>query len=480
MLKDKKQTPRILPQNLEAEQSVLGCVLLDQDVAISIIAELRDDDFYSQAHRIIFNAMYELSNKFKPIDYITLTDELNSKASLDAVGGIEYISTLTNSVPGSANYAHYVNIVKRDSMLRKLINAGNRIVEAGMDSDDRENALAISEQLIFELSQNEEKRHSEKLGKSVDETLALFERLQKCKGSLRGLSTGFHAIDEYLNGLQKSDLILLAARPSMGKTSLAMNVVTNAALKGAKVAVFSLEMSKIQIAQRSICSIAKVNMKNSLAGNMDDSEWQAIMKASQKVKELDIYVDDTPNTYPYEILSKCRRIKREMNGLDLVMIDYLQLMCLPKPKDNRQQEISEFTRALKIAARELDVPILVLSQLNRAVELRKDHTPILADLRESGSIEQDADVVMFINKLDFYPEYQGEKNLCDIIIAKHRNGETGKIQLKWRGEFTTFVNLDRDANKASMESSKPRLPKEKKEVKDIEIATIENDEEDAF
>lgn len=454
----KKVKPKVLPQNMEAEQCVLGCMLLDNDICATIIGELVPIDFYSEAHKIIFNSMIEIFMNNKPIDFITVTDMLNSKAVLTSIGGVEYIASLTNAVPGTANYQSYIEIVKRDSLLRQLIKAGNDIIETSMESESRDDALAYAEKLVFSISQKNEQRKLTHIGDEIDNTLAVFQNLQENKGKPRGIPTGFFALDKILNGLQKSDLILLAARPSMGKTSFAMNIVSNSAMKGIKCAVFSLEMAKNQLTQRILCSIAKVDMKKSLSGSMNEEEWQAIFAAGEKIKGLEIYIDDTPSTNPYEILSKCRRIKKEMKGLDLVMIDYLQLMTMPKSSnaDNRQQEISEFTRALKIAARELDVPVLVLSQLNRAVEFRKDHTPLLADLRESGSIEQDADIVMFINKMDAYPEYQGEKDIADIIIAKHRNGEKGTIQLKWRGEYTTFVNLTVDAKSASFEASLPK------------------------
>ena len=454
-------TPRMMPHNLEAEQSLLGCVLIDSNTATSILSELKPEDFYMDSHKKIFAAMITIYSGGTPVDFVTVTDELLKVNMLDSVGGIDYVTTLTNIVPSSANFMHYVNIVKRDSILRQLISACASITELAYDNPEKQDVLQFAEKQIFDISKKGDKTTLEHIGPSLTQVLEKFEVIQKDRGSLKGIPTGFHALDRVTNGLQRSDLILVAARPGVGKTSFTMNIVTNAALQGYKAAIFSLEMPKIQIAQRCLCSVACVDMGKALKGDLNSEEWSALWTANKKLAETKIFVDDNSMTNPVDILSKCRRLKSEY-GLDLIMIDYLQLMSAPASKgssDNRQLEISGFTRALKIAARELDVPILLLSQLNRAVESRKDHTPMLADLRESGSIEQDADIVMFINKPDMYPEYQGEKNLCDIIIAKHRNGSLENIKLRWKGEYTTFVNLDSDSNRASLESTAP--PKEK-------------------
>ena len=473
-----KKAERVLPHNDEAEQTVLGCLLIDNEISYQIMSELKADDFYTEAHKIIYGAMMELFTESKPIDFVTLNDKLTRDGNLERAGGIDYITMLTNVVPSTANAKYYVDIVKRDSTLRSLISASTKIIENAFENDTEEPTLQLAEKLIFDIGQRNEKKSLEHIKLSVDDVLNKFETIAKNKGALRGITTGFYALDKITNGLQRSDLILLAARPSFGKTSLGMNILTNAALAGNKCAIFSLEMPTSQIVQRQLCSIASVDMTKPLAGEMDTEEWQAMLLASEKLKGLDIYVDDSSMTTPMDILSKCRRLKRE-NGLDLIMIDYLQLMSMPNAKDNRSQEISDMTRALKVAARELDIPIILLSQLNRAVEARKDHTPMLADLRESGSIEQDADIVMFINRPDKYPEYQGEKDIAEIVIAKHRNGETGRIKLKWRGELTSFVNLNKDANEASLEASapiqaKPHENKEEASVEELDTSEVDD------
>ena len=480
-----KKGERILPHNDEAEQTVLGCLLLDNEISYQVMSELKSEDFYSEAHKTIYSAMLDLFVNNQPIDFVTLNDILTRGDLLDRAGGIEYITMLTNIVPGASNVKYYVEIIKRDATLRSLIMACNKIIENAFENDPNEPTLPLAEKLIYDIGQRNEKKTLEHVKLGVDSVLEKFEELAKNKGALRGITTGFYALDKITNGLQRSDLILLAARPAFGKTSLGMNILTNSALAGYKCAMFSLEMPTSQIIQRQLCAIGSVNMTKPLAGEMEPEEWQAILEASKKLKNLEIYVDDGSMNTPMDILSKCRKLKRE-NGLDLIMIDYLQLMSMPNAKDNRSQEISDMTRALKIAARELDVPIILLSQLNRAVESRKDHTPMLSDLRESGSIEQDADIVMFINRPDKYADYQGEKDIAEIVIAKHRNGQTGTIKLKWRGEITSFVNLNKDANEASLDRSvsggtrppKPSRPKHKVEATVTPIS--DNEVDDVF
>ncbi len=480
-----KKGERILPHNDEAEQTVLGCLLLDNEISYQVMSELKSEDFYSEAHKTIYSAMLDLFVNNQPIDFVTLNDILTRGDLLDRAGGIEYITMLTNIVPGASNVKYYVEIIKRDATLRSLIMACNKIIENAFENDPNEPTLPLAEKLIYDIGQRNEKKTLEHVKLGVDSVLEKFEELAKNKGALRGITTGFYALDKITNGLQRSDLILLAARPAFGKTSLGMNILTNSALAGYKCAMFSLEMPTSQIIQRQLCAIGSVNMTKPLAGEMEPEEWQAILEASKKLKNLEIYVDDGSMNTPMDILSKCRKLKRE-NGLDLIMIDYLQLMSMPNAKDNRSQEISDMTRALKIAARELDVPIILLSQLNRAVESRKDHTPMLSDLRESGSIEQDADIVMFINRPDKYADYQGEKDIAEIVIAKHRNGQTGTIKLKWRGEITSFVNLNKDANEASLDRSvsggtrPPKPSRPKHEVEATVTPISDNEVDDVF
>lgn len=458
-----KATEKMMPHSIEAEQSVLGCILIDTNAAINILSDLKEDDFYVEAHKIIFDSMFAVYKNTSPVDFVTLSDELEKRNMLDSVGGLEYITFLTNFVPSASNFSHYVDIVRRNSILRKLIFSSNKIAEFAYTNPSKEDALAFAEKNIFDISQSEDKSTLSHLRDSIGAVLDKFEAIQKDRDSLKGLATGFYGLDKITNGLQKSDLILIAARPGFGKTSLAMNIVNNIAInKGAKCAIFSLEMPKVQLAQRSLCSVAYVSMEKALKGELNSTEWNALWSANEKLSKAEIYVDDSSLNTPIEILSKCRRLKTE-HGLDLIMIDYLQLMNAGgKAKDNRQQEISEISRSLKILARELDVPVIVLSQLSRAVESRKDHRPVLSDLRESGAIEQDADIVMFIHRADMYndtPEGQNPSTngvVAEILIAKHRNGALGSIPVKWISEITTFTNIGKDANMQSLESLEPK------------------------
>lgn len=438
---------KTMPHSIEAEQSVLGSMLINNEVSISIMSVLSGEDFYSSANKLIYEKMQELYRSNKPIDFVTVTDLLDKNGELEQVGGIDYITTLTNVVPSATNYKHYVDIVKRDSLFRKLIQSGQKIIENAYDAVDDKSALKFAEKEIFDISESQDFSSLEHIDNAIKEVIEKLNKIAKDPTSLRGLPTGFTDLDAITNGLQNSDLILLAARPGVGKTSFAMNVVNNVAIMGKKnVAIFSLEMPKTQIAQRSMCSIGGVSMEKALKGKLDVDEWTALVKASRKLSEAKIYIDDSSINDPNDILSKCRRIKRE-HGLDLVMIDYLQLMKADKHStfDNKVLEVGEITRSLKIAARELNVPIILLSQLSRAVEQRKgDHKPVLSDLRDSGSIEQDADIVMFIYKPDMYNDVVSEEpDIAELIIAKHRNGPLGTVKLKWIGETTSFANYSK-------------------------------------
>ncbi len=439
--------PKMMPHNVEAEQAVLGACLIDGEAAISIMNNLVKDDFYLEAHQDIFGAMFVIFAKNQPIDYITLTDELESENILQSVGGLDYITNLTNILPSAANHNVYLDIVKRDSVLRKIIRACADITEKAYTATDKDQAVDYAEQTIFEIGKNEEQSSLTHINGALGEVIKKFDNLSKNKDGVKGIATGFKDFDAVTNGLQNSDLILLAARPGVGKTSFAMNIITNAAIKEKKkCAIFSLEMPITQIAQRALCSVASVSMAKALKGELDVDEWKSLWAANKQLAEAGIYIDDSSMNTPMSILGKCRRLQRE-NGLDLIMIDYLQLMSSGKDKvESRQNEVSEMTRYLKIAARELNVPIIVLSQLSRAVEQRKgDHKPQLSDLRESGSIEQDADIVLFIYKPDMYNDVVNEDGpgICTLSIAKHRNGEIKDVKLKWVGEYTTFVDRDK-------------------------------------
>ncbi len=436
-----------MPHSIEAEQSVLGSMLINNEAPLTILSALCADDFYSNANKIIFSKMQELYRANTPIDFVTLTDILDKCGELENVGGIDYITTLTNILPSATNFQYYVDIVKRDSLFRKLIQSGQKIIENAYEATDDKSALKFAEKEIFDISEQQDFSSLEHIDGALKEVMEKLNKIAKDPNSLRGLSTGLTDLDAITNGLQNSDLILLAARPGVGKTSLAMNLVNNVAIQGKKsCAIFSLEMPRTQIAQRSMCSIGGVSMEKALKGQLSVDEWTALVKASRKLSEAKIYIDDSSLNDPNDILSKCRRIKRE-HGLDLVMIDYLQLMRADKNSnyDNKVLEVGEITRSLKIAARELDVPIILLSQLSRAVESRKgDHRPVLSDLRDSGSIEQDADIVMFIYKPDMYNDVVSEEpDIAELIIAKHRNGPLGTVKLKWVGETTSFENYSK-------------------------------------
>jgi len=450
---------RIMPHSIEAEQCVLGCAFIDQDASYNIMATLKENDFFSEIHKIIFNSMYKVFSANIPIDFVTITENLEKNGLIDSVGGVDYLTSLTNIIPSASNYTHYMNIVKNDSVLRQLISAGQDIINKSYEDIDREDALSFAEQNIFNIGEKDERGGLTHINIAVNNAISNFEVLQNNKGSIRGVPSGIYGLDKITNGFQKGALILIAARPGCGKTSLGMNMINHAAVKcGKKCAIFSLEMSKEEIASRSICSIAYVDMGKALKGEMNDKEWKAVLTASKKLSESNIYIDEGFSKSPMDILSKCRKLKRE-KGLDILMIDYLQLMQgSDKSRDNRTQEISEITRTLKMAARELEIPIILLSQLSRQSEGRKDHRPILSDLRESGSIEQDADMVLFIYRGDMYndvPESERESGIAEIIIAKNRSGKCDTIKTKWVGSITSFLNLERDANDQSLEESAP-------------------------
>jgi len=472
---------RMAPHNLEAEQSILGCILLSADVAGVALGRLKEKDFYSEIHQKIFSAMCKIYDRREPVDFVTLTDELDRKDELQNVGGTTYLTTLTNIVPSSASYMTYLQIVKKNALLRSLIEASEEIISKSYEGDDQ-NAIDFAQGQIFALAENGQVSALEAIGTSLDEVLGKFETIQKDPNALQGLQTGFFGIDDITNGLQKSNLIYLAARPGIGKTSLAMNIATFAAInKGAKVAVFELEMSKPELVQRMVCSVGGVSMSKALKGELTSAEWTKLYNASKKLRKAQIYIDDSSLNKPGEILQKCRKLKRE-EGLDLIVVDHLQLMKDDNlfKGDNRQQEITEISRKLKVLAKEINVPVLVLSQMSRDAEKRSNHRPVLSDLRESGAIEQDADIVMFIHKKDMYEQAEGKPVDTDnmpveLIIAKHRSGQIGSVYLTWRGSTVSFLNQTKDAemqsalNAAPPSSANPEpIPEEiENELKDI-------------
>ena len=439
---------KVLPNNLESDQSVLGCVLLDQDAQMDILTTLKPDDFYSESHKKIFGAMQTIFSKNIPVDFVTLTNELEVEKKLDEVGGIDYVTFLTNSVPSAANFRHYVDIVLSNAVRRNLIKAGQKIVENTFETADEKEAMQSAEKIVFDLSQNESGSDLELVGKpggTLTRVLSELSFLAENQGRMRGLPTGFRDFDALTNGLQKSALIILAARPGVGKTSFAMNIATHVAVEeNKKVAVFALEMSGEQLMQRSLASLAKVNLAKVLNGTMDQEEWKRVWTAEKKLAQSGLYLCDSSVTTPLDIISKCRKLKMT-EGLDLIVIDYLQLMSSGKSnRENRTQEITEITRMLKVTAKELDVPIILLSQLSRMVEQREDHRPVLSDLRESGSIEQDADIVMFLYNPEKYNDVmlKDEPGTVYLLVQKHRSGATGEIKLKWLAEITTYTNAE--------------------------------------
>lgn len=443
---DKQINVKSMPYSVEAEQSVLGCILFDSQLAVDIMSELKGDDFYSEANKIIFEAMNSIYISNRPIDYVTLTSELEKSGKLNLCGGITYLTAVEQSVPSSANYVHYVDIVKRDSIMRRLIKSSVQIIETAQTDIGSEEALQFAEKCIFDISAKSDTSKLSHIEPSLKEVMEKFGELQTDKNAFRGITTGFPMLDYITNGLQRSDLVLIAARPAVGKTSFGLNILGNAALNGAKsCAVFSLEMPKAQITQRILCSSAEINLTKALKGRLEKDEWVKLWKETNRLSKSKIYIDDSSLITPAEILSKCRRLKAK-DGLDLIMIDYIQLMSSGKRNaENRQTEIAEITRNLKIIAKEIDVPVIALSQLSRSVEKRQNSKPILSDLRESGAIEQDADIVMFLHRSD-KPEDVMKSDIVELIIAKHRNGPTGIVELKWFGDYTKFKGIDKSAD----------------------------------
>ena len=438
----------IMPNNLDAEQALLGCMIIDNEILAEVLEQLDKNDFYQESHQYILSAIKMVFAERKPVDIVTLCDRLDSDGNLEKAGGISYVSELAQITPSAANFKYYLEIVKRDSTNRSLIRAARDIAEFSKTSDDSLKSVQFAEERIYNVSRTNDTSTVKDIreGSGINAVLDKFEKLAKDKDAFRGIPTGFTRLDRLTNGLQKSDLIVIAARPGMGKTSLSMNIVEHAALyNDAVCVVFSLEMPEVQIIQRLLCSAANVSMSAALSGKLNTNDWKKIFKASDKLRQSKIHIDDSSRVTPAEILSKCRRIKSKNNGkLDLVMIDYIQLMSSGKKggDQNRTQEVAEITRELKIMAKELDVPVIALSQLRRI----QSGEPQLSDLRESGAIEQDADIVMFINRPDVNATDEDiekkhiVKGMADLIVAKHRNGGLDRIKLRFKGELTKFVN----------------------------------------
>lgn len=434
---------RVPPQNIEAEQSVLGAMLIKKEAITQAQELLRPDDFYREAHRIVFETMLELAGDNEAVDLVTLTEALRKKEMLEKVGGISFITALANYVPTAANIVYHAQIVKEKSELRHLIDAATEIASAAYEAtDDVKDIMDDAEKKILAVAANQTGGAFEPIRNIVIDTVGSVETLYENQGGLTGISTGFRDLDRDTSGLQKSDLILVAARPSMGKTAFTLNIATYAAMHGHTVAFFSLEMSKEQLVQRMLCSEGGIDSQRLRTGQLEDADWDRLINTADRVSKASIYIDDTAGINVMDLRSKARRLKAE-HGLDLIVIDYLQLMQgrARSSSDNRQQEISEISRSLKALARELDVPVVALSQLSRSVESRTVKKPMLSDLRESGSLEQDADIVMFLYREDYYDQETERKNITEVIIAKHRNGPIGTIELFFQKEFTKFRDL---------------------------------------
>ncbi|HEY8892405.1 MAG TPA: replicative DNA helicase [Clostridium sp.] len=433
---------RSLPYNLEAEQSVIGSMLIDKTAILRVVEVLKSDDFYRDSHKVIFNAIFELYQKDTPIDMITLLEHLRSSEKLDSSGGVTYISEISNSVPSTANLSSYIKIVDDKSILRKLIRASTEIMENCYNKqDDVDAVMDLAEQKVFNISEKKNSGDFEPMNTVLERGFLEIERIFNNKGETTGISSGFPELDEKTAGFQKGDMILIAARPSMGKTTFALNLAEFAALRGGKsVAVFSLEMSKEQLAYKLLCSEANVDMTKLRNGSLEDKDWENIAKASGPLAAAKIFIDDTAGTSVMDMRSKCRKLKME-HGIDMIVIDYLQLMS-GSNSESRQQEVSEISRSIKALAKEMQCPVIALSQLSRAPEQRTDHRPMLSDLRESGSIEQDADLVMFLYRDEYYNSETEDKNVAELIIAKQRNGPVGTVRLAWIGQFSKFARLD--------------------------------------
>jgi len=436
---------RVPPQNLEAEQAVLGAILLEAEALITAMEHLRAEDFYSVAHQRIYDAIVALGEDNKPLDLVTLMSRLQDQGELEEIGGVSYLAKLSGAVPTAANVEYYAQIVAEKSMLRRLIRTATQIVSDGYaEGEDVGALLSDAEQRILELSNRRATHGFVSIRDVLMEVFERVEHLYNHKGGVTGIPSGFPDLDKMTSGFQRSDLIIVAARPSVGKTAFALNIAQNVAVRASEtVAIFSLEMSAAQLVQRMICAESNVDAGRMRTGFLEGDDWEKLSMAIGSLSEAQVYIDDTPGITVADIRAKCRRLKKE-KGLGMVLVDYLQLIAgRGKPGENRQQEVSEISRTLKQIARELEVPVIALSQLSRGVEQRQDKRPMMSDLRESGSIEQDADIVSFLYRDDYYDKESEKKNIIEIIIAKQRNGPVGTVELVFLKQFNKFVSIDR-------------------------------------
>ncbi|MBN3524277.1 replicative DNA helicase [Paenibacillus apiarius] len=437
---------RVPPQNVEAEQAVLGAILLQSEALITSMERVQSEDFYNPAHQMIYEAMIELGEDNQPIDLVTLTAKLQGKQQLEDIGGVSYLTKLANAVPTAANVDYYAQIIEEKSMMRRLIRTATQIVSEGYTGgDDVSGLLSDAERRILEISN---RRSSSGFIAIKDVLMEVYEKVEELnlqQGITTGIPSGFPDLDKMTSGFQRNDLIIVAARPSVGKTAFALNIAQNVGVRAKEtVAIFSLEMSAAQLVQRMVCAESNVDAGRLRTGQLEDDDWEKLTMSIGALSEAEIYIDDTPGVTVADIRAKCRRLKKE-RGLGMILIDYLQLIHgRGKAGDNRQQEVSEISRTLKMIARELEVPVIALSQLSRGVEQRQDKRPMMSDLRESGSIEQDADIVAFLYRDDYYNQDTEKKNIIEIIIAKQRNGPVGTVELVFLKNFNKFVSYERN------------------------------------
>ncbi|MCC7411242.1 MAG: replicative DNA helicase [Gammaproteobacteria bacterium] len=439
---------KIPPHSIEAEQAVLGGVMIDNEAWIRVAERVNEADFYRGDHRLVFRSLSALANDAKPCDVVTVAEWLEHHGQLEQAGGLPFLARLAENTPSAANIGAYADIVRERSVLRQLIRAGTEIADSGFNPEGRASAELLdgAEQRVFQIADQHARARNRVRG-IKDLLVAAVERidtLYEQGTAITGVPTGFYELDNKTSGLQRGDLIIVAGRPSMGKTAFALNLATEAAIKArSTVAVFSMEMPGEQLAMRMIASLGRIDQHKVRTGKLADDDWPRLTSAVTLLSEASIFVDDTPALTPGDLRARCRRIKRE-HDLGMVLVDYLQLMQVPGTKENRATEISEVSRSLKALARELDVPVIALSQLNRSLESRTDKRPQMSDLRESGAIEQDADVIVFIYRDEVYNEDSNDKGIAEIIIGKQRNGPIGKVRLAFLGQYTTFENLAND------------------------------------
>ncbi len=447
---------RVPPHSIDAEQSVLGGLMLAPDALDRVADRLAELDFYRRDHRLIWRAINELANKGMPCDAVTLGDWFETNGLAEMAGGAGYLIELANNTPSAANITAYAEIVREKSVMRQLIDAGTSITEDGYRPEGKsvQEVLENAEQRVFHIAESgaRGKKDSISMRDAVKDAFRLLSERYENRGQLTGITTGFTDLDNLTSGLQPSDLIIVAARPSMGKTAFALNIAETAALRNKKpVAVFSMEMSSSQLAFRLISSVGRIHQQRLRNGDLEEEDWPRVSNAISILSEAKIFIDDTPSLSPVELRSRSRRLHREHGGLGLIVVDYLQLMQVPGSKENRATEISEISRSLKGLAKELNVPVVALSQLNRSLEQRADKRPMMSDLRESGAIEQDADVIMFIYRDEYYNKDTQDKGMAEIIIGKQRNGPTDTCKLTFLGQYTKFENYAPDSFAGSFE-----------------------------